>query len=313
MKILDTPRSGKCGNAVAFQSRYGLCLRTYLVPRNTVTPARQHMRAVFGNSSRMWSGLLTEDQRNRWSAAGPKVMSYPRLGQKGPLTGQQLWQSINSVRGCVGLAPTLEPPEPVAFGPSVIGRLIITNDENGLRLWIEVTGELNEDIMVFAQAPCPSGRSKRRNVAYLGLLPPPVGGLCEITHLYTARYGEPRPGRKVFLVTSQQKDGWKGIDRETSAIVPNPPEAQPTAAEATAAKFILPAAAAAQEIPATAKPSISQNPNMHKGGTWAAQGIGWPAGGPPQAISEPTGRDKRVPEAGLEGGGGASAAPGSPS
>ena len=223
MKILDTPRSGKCGQVVAFQSRYGLCLRTYLIPHNTMTPAREHMRAVFGNSSRLWSGKLTEDQRNRWCAAGPKVMSHPRLGQRGPLTGQQLWQSINSVRGCVGLALTLEPPEPVTFGPSPVGQLTITNDENGVRLWVAVTGDLNEDIMVFAQAPCPAGRYKRRNVAYLGLLQPPIGGLSEITHLYTAKYGEPRPGRKVFVVTSQQKDGWKAIERETSAIVPLPP------------------------------------------------------------------------------------------
>lgn len=313
MKILDTPRSGKCGQVVAFQSRYGLCLRTYLVPRNTMTPAREHMRAVFGNSSRLWGGLLTEEQRNRWCAAGPKVMSHPRLGQKGPLTGQQLWQSINSVRGCVGLALTLEPPEPVTFGSSPVGQLTITNDENGVRLWVAVTGDLNEDIMVFAQAPCPSGRFKRRNVAYLGLLRPPVGGLSEITHLYTAKYGEPRPGRKVFLVTCQQKNGWKAIERETSAIVPNPPEPQPAAAEATAAKFILPAATATPDLRATAQPSISQYPYMHKGGTRAAQGISWPPGGSPEASSEPSERDKRTPEASSEGGGGASEAPACPS
>jgi len=313
MKILDTPRSGKCGQVVAFQSRYGLCLRTYLIPRNTVTPAREHMRAVFGNSSRLWSGKLTEEQRNRWCAAGSKVMSYPRLGQKGPLTGQQFWQSINSVRGCVGLAPTLEPPEPVTFSPSPVERLTITNDENGVRLWLAVTGELNEDIMVFAQAPCPSGRFKRRNVAYLDLLPPPVGGVSEITHLYTARYGEPRPGRKIFVVTCQQKDGWKGIERETSAIVPDPPPAQTASAEANATKFILLAAPAAPGLPATAEPSISQNAHMHKGGTWAAQGIGWPPGGSPQAIGEPAEQDKRSPAASSEGRGGASAAPESPS
>jgi hypothetical protein len=274
-----------------------------------MTPAREHMRTIFGNSSRLWSGLLTEEQRNRWCAAGPKVMSHPRLGQRGPLTGQQFWQSINSVRGCVGLALTLEPPEPVTFGQSPVGPLTTTNDENGVRLWVAVTGELNEDIMVFAQAPCPSGRFKRRNVAYLGLLPPPIGGLSEITQLYTARYGEPRPGRKVFIVTCQQKDGWKAIERETSAIVPNPPEPNPAAAEANATTFSLPAAAAAQGLPATAEPSPSQFPYMHKGGTWAAQGIGWPPGGSPQATGKPSEGDKPAPVAGSEGGAGESAPP----
>lgn len=313
MKILDTPRSGKCGQVVAFQSRYGLCLRTYLIPRNTSTPARDHMHAVFGNTSRMWSGTLTEAQRNRWSATGSKVMSYPRLAQNGPLTGQQCWQSINSVRGCVGLPPTLEPPEPVTFGLSAVGRLTITNDEHGVRLWLTVSGELSEDVMVFGQAPCHSGRYKRRNVAYLGLLPPPTGGMSEVTQLYTARYGEPRPGQKIFIVTCQQKDGWKGIERETCAIVPNPPETQPLAAEANATRFVLSADVAAPGDPALAKPSISQNPYMHKGGTWAAQGLGWPAGSLSPATTEPGERDQQAPGADLEGGGGASAAPASPS
>ena len=313
MKILDTPRSGKCGNAVAFQSRYGLCLRTYLVPRNTLTPAREHMRTVFGSASRMWSGKLTEEQRDRWNAAGPNVMSYPRLGQKGPLTGQQFWQAINSVRGCVGLSPAFEPPAPVAFGPSVVGRLTITNDENGVRLWLAVSGEPEEDVMVFGQEPCPSGRSKRRNVAYLGLLPPPTGGMSEITHLYKARYGEPRPGRKVFIVTCQQKNGWKGIEREASAIVPNPPPAQPVTAEPSPTRVARPADIADTGTRALAKLPTSQNPYMHKGGTRAAQEIVPRPDSQSHASTDSRGQGGRAPGANLEGGGGSGSGSGSPS
>jgi len=64
------------------------------------------------------------------------------------------------------------------------------------------------------------GRTKRRNVSYLGLLPVPQGGTTDITEMYAARYGEPRPGEKVFIVTRQHKDGWEGYDKETSEIVP---------------------------------------------------------------------------------------------
>ena len=57
--------------------------------------------------------------------------------------------------------------------------------------------------MVFGQAPCSSGRRKRRNVSYLGLLPVPQAGLSDITDLYTARFGEPGVGKRVFIVTRQ--------------------------------------------------------------------------------------------------------------
>ena len=83
---------------------------------------------------------------------------------------------------------------------------------------------------MFGQAPCSAGRSKRRNVAYLGLLPAPQNGLSDITDIYVARYGEPRPGERVFIVTRQQKDGWEGLDKGTKARVPEKPAGQQVAA-----------------------------------------------------------------------------------
>jgi len=107
----------------------------------------------------------------------------------------------------------------VAFGLNPVGQLIITNGEGGVRLLLNVTAPVAEDIMVFGQAPSSSGRRKRRNVSYLGLLPVPQAGLSDITDLYIARYGEPAVGQRVFIVTRQQKDGWEGFDQETHEIV----------------------------------------------------------------------------------------------
>jgi hypothetical protein len=265
MKILDIPRSGKCGQTVAFQSRYGLCLRQYVPQQGALTPAREHVCGVFGNNSRKWSTELSREQHERWIMAGAQVMSHPRLAQKGPLTGQQLWQAISTVRAIVGLPETLEvPPRPV-FSLSNVGQLVIENGADGVRLYLAVSGELNEDIMVFGQAPCSRGRYKRRNVSYLGLLPPPIGGLSEITHLYKAKFGEPRPGQKVFIVTCQEKDGWKGFDLETSATAPEQPK----------------------DLQAITAPATGHQIKMHTGCTGAANRIGQPVVGHTQAISEP--------------------------
>jgi hypothetical protein len=229
MKVLDIPSSGKRGTIVAYLSPFGLCHRALIVPANTQTPARQHMRRAFGNFARAWNRVLTQAQRDRWNAAGPKVRSAKRL-ESGPLTGQLHFQGINSARSCIGLPPLWEPPAPVVFDRNPIGPLIITNDQSGLRLLLKLTGPVTEHIMVFAQAPCSAGRSKRRNVSYIGLLLPAVDGLCDITALYVARYGTPRPGEKLFIVTRQQKDGWEDFDQETSEIVPEPPSAHPALA-----------------------------------------------------------------------------------
>jgi hypothetical protein len=279
MKILDTPRSGKCGLSVAFQSRFGLCLRQYVPQKAVLTPARQHVCSVFGNNSRKWGGRLSEEQRDRWVLAGAQVMSHPRLAQKGPLTGQQVWQAISTVRAIVGLPETLEVPARPVFSLSKVGRLVIENGADGVRLYLAVTGELNEDIMVFGQEPCSQGRYKRRNVSFLTLLPPPIGGLSEITRPYKARFGEPRPGQKIFLVTCQEKDGWKGLDLETSATVPDPPN----------------------DLQATAETASSQFVYMHTGCTGDAEGIAAPAVGYSQASTETVKGVGDAPGAPLEG------------
>ena len=230
MKILDIPQSGRCGTYVSYRSKFGQCRRALIVPKNTWTAARERARRDFGHWSRAWSALLTEEQRAAWNLAGPKVQSAKRLGQSGSLSGQQHFQGINRARACIGRGALLHPPEPVVFDANPIGQLVITNDDNGIRILLRVSGPITGDIMVFGQAPCSRGRSKRRNVCYLGLPPAPQNGLIDITDLYIARYGQPAPLQRLFIVTRQQKNGWEDYDQETNAIVPEKPAAQQAAA-----------------------------------------------------------------------------------
>jgi hypothetical protein len=295
MKILDIPQTGKRGMVVAYQSPFGLCLRQFIVPRNTPSDARYRARRDFGKYAHAWGALLTEEQREAWNVAGPKVQSSKRLGQSGPLTGQQHFQGISSARACIGREMLLLPPEPFIFDPNPVVQLIIINDGNGVRILLKVTGPVTEDIMVFGQAPCSRGRAKRRNVSYLGLLSVPENGLCDITLLYTARFGAPPPNRKIFIVTRQQHNGWEDYDKLTAATVPEQPEAQPAISpadsaarqpgmaeksgipQAVSSPIPQPAQAASPEKPeasqAPAAGVLSLNPHMHKGCTRDAQGM----------------------------------------
>jgi hypothetical protein len=209
------------------------------------------MRGIFGRNSQAWSPKLTQAQRDRWNLAASHVMSHPRCAQAGPLSGEQFYTGINTVLQCVNLPPLDEPPARVILPLTPVRGLLASNDENGVRLFLELASLPAEDIMVFGQAPCSAGRSKRRNVSYLGLLPPRHDGRSEITELYKAKFGEPPPGTKVFIVTCQQKNGWKGLDHESSAIVPDRPEG----------------------LQASTTVANSSKPLMHKGCTRDAQGI----------------------------------------
>ncbi len=262
------------------------------------------MRQAFGSYSQQWAGKLSQAQRDRWNAAGAEVWSHPRCGTRGKLTGEQFFTGINSTLACCHLPPVWEPPARVVFNLSPVRQLVITNGEEGVRLFLRLAAAPTEDIMVFGQAPCSAGRSKRRNVSYLGLLPPAEDGLSEITGLYKARYGEPRPGTKVFIVTSQQKNGWKGFDQETNEVVPQRPEGQQSASAAVAQAVPNLAASSVQEGCNPAEPGNSQKPLMYKGCTRGAERTTTPVVSPSQEGIQTVAPLGKAAKAASEGGGG---------
>ena len=220
MKVIDTPRTGRLGPVIYYSSPFGQCAHAHTVPRDPKSSAQYRARTSFGISSQGWGRKFTELQRQHWIQAALTVPSYPSLQQYSHLSGQQLCVKINSTLRCVGQPPVDEPPAPVVFGPNPVGDLTIDYDQAGdVRLRLAV-GTAVEDIMLFAQAPCSAGRMKHRRVNYLCLLGPATNGQCDITAAFVARYGEPRPGQKIFVVTSQHKNGWKAPEHVTSAIVP---------------------------------------------------------------------------------------------
>jgi len=256
---------------VAYMSRFGTCFRTYCVPKHPNSPAQARMKAFFGFASSSFGLKITEDQRQRWVDAALSVPSHPSLSQYSHLSGQQFCVKINSTLQCVGQAPVSEPPQPVVFGPNPVGGLTITNDpQNGVRLLLAV-GTASEDIMVFAQTPCSCGRMKHRRLCYIGLAGPATAGQCEITGPYIARFGQPAPGQKIFVMTNQEKNGWKGPDSVFSAIVPPPslPAEQPNPAEPKSESAVP--AAKPESQPALAKGVSSLSRTMYKGSTPGAQ------------------------------------------
>ena len=167
----------------------------------------------------------------------------------------------------------VEPPVPVVFTPNPVGDLVIVNDEErGVRLLLTVS-PATEGIMLFGQAPCSAGRMKHRRVCYLSLLGPAINGQCDITAQYTARFGQPSPGQKIFVVTCQEKNGWKAQDHVASAIVP--PRPLPEGPQITQETKVQTAGTTRmpKSRPALVQASFSAPRAVYKGGTPDARGL----------------------------------------
>ena len=143
MKVLDIPKSGKCGNRVWQSNRYGQYSYPAFVPFNPRTPAQVAVRGSFGAVSARWR-KLTEAQRHVWCAVASTMKSKPRLQQCGPLTGFLLFVKVNVPLANRGL-PQVDlpaevkskqedcsnmPPKPV---PVVLERVFVSSQSTGLR------------------------------------------------------------------------------------------------------------------------------------------------------------------------------------
>jgi hypothetical protein len=90
-RCLDTTiRSGRCGDWVFYLLPGGKqCRRRWVRPKDPRTPAQVQHRTRLAAASRRYSSGLSEQERDARITAGAKVRSRKRLGQSGPLTGQQ--------------------------------------------------------------------------------------------------------------------------------------------------------------------------------------------------------------------------------
>jgi hypothetical protein len=84
-------KSGRCGDWIWYVRNGKHCRRRYARPEDPETLAQMRARGRFGAASKSYSERLTDEQQHACIAAGAKVRSRLRLGQSGPLTGQQYW------------------------------------------------------------------------------------------------------------------------------------------------------------------------------------------------------------------------------
>ncbi len=77
-----------------------------------------------------------------------------------------------------------------------------------------------ENTVIRGSKPVSQGYGKFTDFRVLGACPAPVAGSDDITSIYTARYGVPPAGTKVFVRVNQFVDGWEDLPVTFAAVVP---------------------------------------------------------------------------------------------
>ena len=206
MKILDIPQSGKRGLNVSQAGQFGQISRTLAIPANPRTAAQMTVRDNLSRVAAKWRAL-TEPQRVEWMEAATAVKSTSRLGQNGNLSGFQLFAKINCTLAQFGEAQVETPPLRPQFPDLAPSDLVITNTGGVVALKLTCEGDPGENTIVRGSKPLSQGIGGCKDFRILGMCPAPAAGAANITGLYTARYGVPKAGTKVYVQVNQVVDG----------------------------------------------------------------------------------------------------------
>ena len=177
------------------------------------------VRAILGRVAANWRALQ-EVQRAAWMAAAKDARSTCRLGQSGPLSGFLLFAKINCTLAQFGQAEVEAPPAPPQFPALAPVNLVITNTGGAIALRLTCPTDPGESTIIRGSAPVSQGRETCSDFRVLGLCPAPAQGSADITGIYTAKYGVPPVGKKVYVRVNQFVNGWEDLPLSFSAIVP---------------------------------------------------------------------------------------------
>ena len=219
MKILDIPQSGKRGLNVSQAGQFGQISRALAIPSNPRSPAQTTVRKNLTRIAASWRALQ-ETQRAAWMAAAKAVKSASRLGQNGTLSGFLLYTKINCTLAQFGQQQVSAPPAQPQFDDLAPQNLVITNTGGVVALKLTCPTDPGTNTIVRGSEPVSQGRETYGSFRVLGMCPAPMGGSADITGLYTARYGVPPAGTKVFVRVNQVVNGWEDHPVTFSAIVP---------------------------------------------------------------------------------------------
>ena len=205
----------------AFKGRYGWVASAAPLPKNPRTADQQGHRRNILAVSRRWRTLSLE-QRGTWRVLAANTYFVNDEGQRVRLNCFKLFVSLNTRRADLGLPQfDVAPAQPV-FSDSPVKELAVTYTGGKFTLKVRVEGTPEQLILVQGARPVRSGVRCVQHFPFLGLLPPPIDGWSDITELYVARYGVPKPNQAIWIRTCQHIDGFIDVPKVLRVRVPAP-------------------------------------------------------------------------------------------
>lgn len=189
----------KLAGSVFSKNRYGSYVRTKVTPVNPQTTSQQNARNRFSTNAQAWRGL-TQAQRDSWIAAAPSFPVIDIFGNSKILSGSTLYQQLNSNLALVGAALISTAPVPVAIPALAFTSVAADDSANTVIITATTPVPAGVAMAVSATPNIGAGISFVKNLfRFTQSFAAAAAGPFDISANYTALFGDPVTGQKVFV------------------------------------------------------------------------------------------------------------------
>jgi UPF0716 family protein affecting phage T7 exclusion len=217
MKVLVPPQSGSKEGITASRNRFGQYIRTRAIPVNPASFAQGAVRARMAGNSAAYR-LLTSAQRAGWSDLGLMMIRSDSLGQSYALQGNQAYASINNNNLAAGAAVVADAPAMAT--PVALATVTITLSAAAFSIAYTATPlPALTYLMVFASPQRSAGRNFEGDFRLIKVGAAAGASPLVVLTEYTAKFGIPVTGNKVFLSLVTMTKGFQSGPYITSAVV----------------------------------------------------------------------------------------------
>jgi hypothetical protein len=217
MKVLKPPQSGSAAGVTAGRNRFGQYERTRAIPVNPNSAAQGAARARMSANAALWR-TLTAAQRAGWADLGLSMVRSDSLGQSYTLQGNQAFSSVNNNRLLSGLVVVTDAP--ALSTPPVITGLVVTLTATSFSLAYTPTPmPAATYLAVYVSPQRSAGRSFENDFRFVKLSAAAAASPLVILPEYTAKFGIPVLGNRIFLSCVAITLGFESGSFITSAVV----------------------------------------------------------------------------------------------
>lgn len=217
MKILAEPRSGSQQGQTSSRNRYGQYVRSRATPVNPNSTAQGAVRARLSLNAAAWR-TLTDAQRAGWESLGSQMTRTDALGQSYTLNGFGAYCSVNNNLLAAGDSAVDDAPGLVTPSAPATATVTLTNAAFSIAYTPTPLGT-GERLFIYAGPQRNAGRQFEGDLRLVMVSAAAAASPANALSSYTARFGAPVTGNKIFLALHTYLGGFRSGPLSLSQVV----------------------------------------------------------------------------------------------